>query len=198
MIEKPDEKWQERVQTARQHIAARDFDQAELMAMKALAIAETFAPDDYHQAISLELLSQIYFNNEKYYLGAPVLTRLMQLYKRRLGEHHIDTATIIQNLAILYHCWGELEEAKTYYQSAIEIREVVQGKNSPEAAQLRATYEKLLQSMNNKKHADTGSNATQATEEENRSKRREMRRRGLTSTNQFDSISMDDIAPSLS
>ncbi|MEZ4537138.1 MAG: hypothetical protein R3D26_19395 [Cyanobacteriota/Melainabacteria group bacterium] len=88
------------------------------------------------KAISLELLSQIYFNNEKYYLGAPVLTRLMQLYKEgweSIHRYRRDYSEPCHPLPLL----GRDGRGETYYQSAIEIREVVQGKNSPEAAQLR-------------------------------------------------------------
>ncbi len=177
------EKWPTLIQLAKQSISEGNFTRAEANCLGALAIAETYPPDDYHLAITLELLSQIYFNLESYDHGAPVLTRFLEIYKRRLGEDHIDTATIGQNLAILYHCAGQLETACSYYEWAVNSKTKILGESDKETLSLRSSYEKLLSSMEHK--------------DEDKVKRREMRRKGLTSTNQFDSISMDDITPSL-
>ena len=135
--------WREHLELAKQLLQFRDHDRAELNALKALEIAEGFAPDDRRQGVSIELLSEIFFAKKKYAICAPFLIRLLEMYKRCLGPMHLDTGTIAHNIAMLYHEWGKHSDAEKYYVDAIRIKSQSLGKDHRDVVALTAQYTQL-------------------------------------------------------
>lgn len=135
-----DEAWLEQMARTKQFVQARDLDRAELNALKALELAEAFPPDDRRQGVSLELLSEILFARRKFALCAPFLIRLLQMYKRCLGPSHLDTGTIVNNIAKLYQEWGKHDEADKYYLDAIRIKSQSLGKDHRDVVSLATQY----------------------------------------------------------
>jgi len=138
-----DNNWREHIELTKQLVQLRDLDRAELNALKALELAETFAPDDRRQGVSIELLSEILFQKKKYALCAPFLIRLLEMYKRCLGPSHIDTGTIIHNIAMLYHDWGKHSDADKFYLEAIRVKSQSLGKDHRDVGALTAQYSQL-------------------------------------------------------
>ncbi|MGE0264448.1 MAG: tetratricopeptide repeat protein [Candidatus Obscuribacterales bacterium] len=181
--------WQQLLRRAQRMIASRNSEEAEKAALKTLAIAETFPTDDSRQALTLELLASIYFGSEKYQYGEPVLSRLLQMYIRSIGHRHLDTATIEHNLALLYHCSGEYEKARKLYEVALGTKIKLLGEDNPQVAYLKSHIDRLprreeaeeLPEKESESEIDTGGR-----------RRRELRKQGLTRTNQFDAIAAEE------
>lgn len=142
--------WREQVELTKKLVSLRDLDRAELNALAALEIAETFATDDRRQGVSIELLAEILFQKKKFALCAPFLIRLLEMYKRCLGPSHVDTGTIIHNIAMLYHEWGKLDLADRYFLDAIRVKSQSLGKDHRDVAALTAQYAQLRSEMETK------------------------------------------------
>jgi tetratricopeptide (TPR) repeat protein len=138
-----DNSWREHIELTKQLVQLRDLDRAELNCLKALELAESFKPDDRRQGVSIELLSEILFQKKKYALCAPFLIRLLEMYKRCLGPSHLDTGTIIHNIAMLYHDWGKHADADKFYLEAIRVKSQSLGKDHKDVTALTAQYAQL-------------------------------------------------------
>lgn len=138
-----DNSWREHIELAKQFVTLRDLERAEVNALKALELAESFPTDDRRQGISLELLSEILFLKKRYAFCAPFLIRLLEMYKRCLGPMHSDTGTIMHNIAMLYHDWGKHLDADKYYLDAIRVKSQSLGKDHADVAALTAQYAQL-------------------------------------------------------
>lgn len=125
-------------------IEQRDFDEAEKTALRALEQAEMFEVNDRRLGVTLELLSQLYFFAGQFEYGAPVIMRLLQMYRRLLGHNHLDTATITYNAAVLYHQWKKFEEASVFYQQSMYIKACKLGNDHPEVEAIRHDYAQFI------------------------------------------------------
>jgi len=63
-----------------------------------------------------------------------LIERALEMYKKVLGEEHLDTATSVNNLAGLYASQGRYAEAEPLYEQALEIRRKVLGEEHPDTA----------------------------------------------------------------
>ena len=57
----------------------------------------------------------------RYEEAEPLYKRALEIRERVLGPDHPDTATSLNNLAILYDNQGRYEEAEPLYKRALEI-----------------------------------------------------------------------------
>ena len=51
--------------------------------------------------------------------------KTLPIYRRKLGEHHPFTATILDSLSENYHALGHLDNAKRYAEEGLQIRQKV-------------------------------------------------------------------------
>jgi hypothetical protein len=137
-------RWQRYIGDTERSIKDECFDEAEHAGLRALELAESYPRDDQRIGITLELLSQIYYRSQRYHYGAPVMMRLLQLYRRRLGQDHLDTGTITHNAALLYHAWRKVDEAGVFYQQAMYIKSAKLGLEHPEVNAIRDDYATYL------------------------------------------------------
>jgi tetratricopeptide (TPR) repeat protein len=70
-----------------------------------------------------------------YTLAETFLSRSLEIWKRQLGEDHLNVAISLNNLAGLYESQGRYGEAEPMYVRALEIRERQLGENHPDVAQ---------------------------------------------------------------
>lgn len=139
--------WEVLSASVEEALAKEEFTQAEELALAALEEAEDFEQSDRRLSITLECLSEIYYMQGKYSLGAPVCKRLLKLYAETLGPDHMDTAIISHNLAMLYHSWGKLAQAEPYYKRALKVKGQVLGQRHPEVMTLLGHYTAMLYQM---------------------------------------------------
>lgn len=135
--------WQELMSKAQEQMSKGKLDDARSAALEALALSESFGPDDRRQGMSLELLSAILFQKKEYQLGEPFMCRLLEMYKRNLGPEHLDTGTVMHNVALLYHGWGKLESADQLYLQAVKVKSKHLGSDHPEMIVLTGNYAAL-------------------------------------------------------
>jgi CHAT domain-containing protein len=73
--------------------------------------------------------------------------QVLAIRRDLLGEHHPETATSLNNLALLYESTDEYDRALPLYEQALAIRKQVQGDDHPETAaslnNLACLYESL-------------------------------------------------------
>ena len=145
-----DEEWLEQVERTKEFVQSRDLERAEITALKALELAESFPPDDRRQGISLEILTEILFSKKKFALCAPFLMRLLEMYRRCLGPTHLDTGTIIHNIAMLYQEWGKLTDADKFFLDAIRIKSQSLGKDHRDVVAMTTQYAQLRSEIETK------------------------------------------------
>lgn len=135
--------WQQLMSKAQELLASGKLEDAQKNALQALAMAETLPPDDRRQGMALELLSGILFQKKEYAFSEPFMCRLVEMYKRCLGTEHLDTGTVMHNVALMYHGWGRLEDADAYYLQAVKVKSKHLGVEHPDMVVLTANYAAL-------------------------------------------------------
>ena len=70
----------------------------------------------------------------RYREAEPLYQRALAIREQQLGPEHPDTATSLNNLALLYRAQGKYEQAEPLYQRALEIDEEAFGPEHPELA----------------------------------------------------------------
>jgi CHAT domain-containing protein/Tfp pilus assembly protein PilF len=87
-----------------------------------------------HEARKLYTESRkLYFAGE-YDKAEPLSQRVLAIREKVLEPEHLDIATALNNLALLYYARGEYAKAEPAYQHALAIREKVQGTEHPDIA----------------------------------------------------------------
>ncbi len=80
----------------------------------------------------------------------PLFQRALTIYEKVLGPEHPETASTLNNLALLYAVQGKDEKAELLFQRALAIREKVFGPYHPFTKRTRDNYTNLLQKMGQK------------------------------------------------
>jgi tetratricopeptide (TPR) repeat protein len=76
-----------------------------------------------------------YLNDHAQYEQAkPLLERALAIHEQVLGSNHPDTASSLNNLAVLYYSQGDYERAKPLLARTLAIDEQVLGSNHPHTA----------------------------------------------------------------
>lgn len=139
--------WGGLVKEVEQLIEQKQFTEAENLALEALALSEDYPPDDNRQGITLELLVDIYYHTKQYIYAAPVMMRLLQMYRRCLGMNHPDTATVTFNAGRLYHEWSKFDEAQAFYNLALKLKKDILGENHPDIGSILEHVQQLKVDM---------------------------------------------------
>jgi tetratricopeptide (TPR) repeat protein len=176
-----DKKWAILVHSIDQCLEAKNYTQAEPLALFALELMEEHEETDARLIKTLRSLSRIYYATERYSLGAPILKRLVKIYMRLLGPEHEDTATIMQNAALLYHYWGKQEEAERYYLRALDVKKKLLGENDPQVLKLMSHYISFLEQCGRSDEAKRLSSEVQKVSQEK-----------MTRTGQWEAISSSE------
>jgi CHAT domain-containing protein len=135
-----------------------NYSKAESMYQEAIEISTKVLGKNHSKVIkSLNNLAELYHDTDNYpraesmyqealecWRNGPVeksnskfmrsLNSVARMYKDILNKDHPDYATILNNLAKLYHDMGNYSKAESMYQEALEIRSKVLGKNHPDCA----------------------------------------------------------------
>jgi tetratricopeptide (TPR) repeat protein len=136
--------WEVLTASVEKALENNDLEEAENMALAALEEAEDFESGDGRLAMTLESLAEIYYMREKYNHAAPICRRLLKLYKRTLGDSHLDTGIIAHNLAMIYHSHGKYGQAEPLYKLALAVKTKVLGSQHPQALTVVGHYTTML------------------------------------------------------
>lgn len=92
---------------------------AETYCRRIITLLEMTQPDDVHKlGDTLNMLAQIYFQQDKFEQCLPVLDRSVRLKQQVLGEDHIDMADCYRDYSRLLRKLNRKEEAEQYYNRA--------------------------------------------------------------------------------
>lgn len=87
------------------------------------------------------------FQQARFAEALPLVERLVQILKHRLGETHPAFATALHNLAILHKSLGNYTQAEPLHLRALHIRQQVLGEQHPDVAQSLNTLADLYESQ---------------------------------------------------
>ncbi|MEM9383702.1 MAG: serine/threonine-protein kinase [Pseudomonadota bacterium] len=105
-----------------------DFEQAELINRRALAIGEkAFGPDNVVLSNLLGNLATALHRQGKLEEAQAVNQRALGLRRSAYGDVHAETALSLNNMGNLARVMGRYDEAVTYLQEALEIRQELFG-----------------------------------------------------------------------
>ena len=85
----------------------------------------------------------------------PLLAQALVLAEQQLGKEHHDTATVLHNMASLYHYQGKYKDAEPLYQRSLRIREKIRGKDHPDVASSLNNLALLYDDLGNHKDAES-------------------------------------------
>lgn len=125
----------------------RAFEEAEALWLAALELAESDEEGSARLTASLEGLTEAFWLQRKYSLAAPILRRLLRIYKKHSGAGHFHYGIIANNMAMLYHSWGKLAEAEPFYIEAFRIKRVSLGESHPDTISILRNYSRLLHAL---------------------------------------------------
>ena len=100
----------------------------------------------------LDFIVTLYQKMESYQEAEKYALRSLSIRENHPGEDQNGLASILSNLASLYHHnLFRLEEAESLYRRALEIREKIQDADSEEMQSLLKNYVDLLQILGKEK-----------------------------------------------
>jgi tetratricopeptide (TPR) repeat protein len=115
--------WETLQQEARKLYRAGKYDQAVVVAKKALELAEkSVGPNHPDVATSLNNLAGIYRAQGQYAQAEPLYRRSLVIREKALGPDHPDVATSLRNLALLYRATQRTTEAEQLEERAAKIK----------------------------------------------------------------------------
>jgi hypothetical protein len=123
----------------------RDFEQAEALFKRALAIRERTLGDKHPDvAATLNGLARLYFHRNDHVAAAPLLMRLLAIKQEALGAHHPEVAVILTSLAKVRLAEHQYEDAEQLARRALLIREQIHEPNDPAVAMSLDTLADVL------------------------------------------------------
>ena len=84
------------------------------------------------------------YQQGRYSDALPYATEALRLGEEELGPDHPTTATLLNNLALLYKTQGKYAEAEPLYRRSLAIREKALGPEHPSVATSLENYAALL------------------------------------------------------
>ena len=98
------------------------------------AIPAVPASDEAQQADALDAQVKRLYQAGRYAKAIPLAEQALRIREATLGPEHPDTATSLNNLALLYDTTGAYAKAEELYQRALAIREKALGPEHPSTA----------------------------------------------------------------
>lgn len=122
----------------------------------ALSIQEAALGRDSAKIIpTLEHLGDCFHLSDKYPEAEQCYRRLVKLKQNALGsDMHQDIASVLDRLAEVYMAQGDLSNAETQCELALEIREAAYGENHPEVAVSLVHFARVLRAQKRIKEAE--------------------------------------------
>lgn len=122
----------------------RDFDKAEALFRRSLAIREhALGPDHYGLVQSINNLAALHYAREEFDAAETLFQRALVLSERHFEGDQPDVAVSLNNLARLYFRRNNYEAAAPLLMRLLSIKERAQGSNDPEVAVIVTSLAKV-------------------------------------------------------
>jgi hypothetical protein len=129
------ESWQEAlrlVQQGQDLIRRREFDEAERLLLRGLALLRNLVGDeDLHYSIGLNNLGMLYHVRGKDDLAEPLLLQVVDVRRRACGEQHPMYWRSLRDLADFYRSCNNPHQAALWQRQADEVEKKIPGTPPP-------------------------------------------------------------------
>lgn len=136
--------WEECRADADAALESGEYEQAEILWLEAFEISRHFEEGDPRQCLTMESLAETFWKGAKYADAIDICHVLLPIYERRLGNDHIDVATIITNLGMLNHALKNFDRAEAHYKRSLQILMGKTGPAPPELTRVITNYALML------------------------------------------------------
>jgi len=120
---------------------------SEKLWLAALEEAEDLALNDPRLLVTLESLTEIYFEQKHFLQSAAVGRRILQIYLTTLGPNHPDVGTMASNVAMIYRYWQRLDKAIEFYERALQCHSACFGEDDERVVGLKKELEEAQQEL---------------------------------------------------
>ena len=76
-----------------------------------------------------------------------MLRQALEMAVKTYGDQHVETATIRQNLGVLFYQQGKLKGAERLFKQALAARQALLGESDPSVANVKALLAKAIQAQ---------------------------------------------------
>lgn len=149
-----DDEWDILIEEARELYGAGQLDRAEVVAKKALDLAEKNIERGPDVATSLDNLATVYLLQDQYGQAEPLLKRALAIKTKALGPDHPDVAWSLNALAVIYYFQGQYAQAEEPFKRSLAIWENAFGPDHPTVARSLNLLAELYRAMNRDEEAE--------------------------------------------
>jgi len=103
-------------------VARGELTNAEELLLAARTDAETYGPENFRIAITLNILAGFYRTVKRYDEAEPLYQQALAISEARWGPDHLRVAMVLENYAILLAQTGRRRDAVALYSRARDIR----------------------------------------------------------------------------
>jgi serine/threonine protein kinase/Tfp pilus assembly protein PilF len=121
------------------------FSQAKDLYVRSLNILQTSHAPPTDISLAMDDLAKVYAREQQWELARQTWQHALTIDRRELGDDHPRVATDLNNLAIAATSLGDLAEAASLYQDAIQRAMHAFGERHPQSAAVVGNYGLLLQ-----------------------------------------------------
>jgi len=139
--------WDEYRMSAERAFSAGHFSVAEMQWFCALQEAEEFDRTDRRLAYTIERFAEACWRIDRHVQAEALARRLVRLFEKSFGADHLDTATVVYNLAIVCHAQKKYAEAETLYMRALGVRRNSLGDKHADTLAILENYANLLETL---------------------------------------------------
>ncbi len=151
-----DDEWDILIQKTRELYQAEQYDRAEVVAKKALELAEKdIERGDPDVATNLDNLATVYLHQGQYAQAEPLLKRALAIKTKALGPDHPDVAWSLNALAVIYFMQGQYTQAEAPFKRSLAIWENAFGPDHPIVARSLHHLAELYRVMNRDEEAES-------------------------------------------
>lgn len=144
-----DRAWDESIDSARQALASKEFDQAERLLRQARTRSRSFAADDPRRVVPLMELAKLYLGRGDYTLPEQLYQEADPLAREAWGPESPEYASLLNDIGRYYHLRVKYPLAERFYRVSFATRTRLLGRAHPDVAasvnNLAVLYENQVQ-----------------------------------------------------
>ena len=144
-----DRAWDESIDSARQALASKQFDQAERLLRQARARSQSFAANDPRRVVPLMELAKLYLGRGDYTLPEQLYQEADPLARQAWGSESPEYASLLNDIGRYYHLRVKYPLAERFYKVSFATRTRLLGRAHPDVAasvnNLAVLYENQVQ-----------------------------------------------------
>ncbi len=129
-----DSAWTDTIESARQAVASRQFEQAERILRQARNESRSFPSDDPRRVVPLMELAKLHLHQGDYTLPEQLYREADPIARHAWGAESAEYASLLNDVGRYYHLRVRLADAERFYRLAFGIRTRILGREHPDVA----------------------------------------------------------------